>query len=221
MKNLWALLKLDITYIKTYWPWTLMFIGIAVIFGLSFQQGIGFMVNLSVFMVVITLFPYESADKGLDILYGALPTNRKSIVTGRFLFLLLVLLVFVAVGLLGGMAIDFGFHGRVHTASFFTGLAVSVGVYLVFVAWNAPFLFKFGYIKGRIFFWAFVGVIILVLNFSNLLQAFGVEDANRFNIFAIAFRNFALSSIISLSAGLSAFVLSFFLSQKVYKKKDF
>ena len=221
MKNLMALLKLDIIYIKTYWQWVLMFIGISIVLGISMQNGPNFLINLTIFLVVITLFPFESMDKGLNILYGSLPTNRKSIITGRYIFLLIVLSVLVVGGMLGGIVLELIFQDSIDMTGMLTGLAICVGTFLIFTGWNAPFLFKYGYARGRFFFWGFIGVIMLVIYLPNLLDAFGVREANRFSLLRIAFENYTTTSIIMLSVGVAAFAVSFFLSQKIYSKKDF
>ena len=220
MKNLRALLRLEQSFITTYWKYVLLFLGIAIVMGVSMRSGINFIFTSMIFVSVLTLFAFEFTDKSnLNVLYGTLPTNRKSIVTARYSFMVILLFIGGLIALLGGVIIQLAFNQRVAVTDTFAVLAMSIGVYLVFTAWNTPFLFKFGYQKGRVFFWVFMIVFMIVFNLQGLLSAVGVSI--NFNVFTIAFGNVVKTGLIALGIGVAVFIASFFISQRIYKKKDF
>ena len=219
MKNIKALLKLEYSYVKTYWIYVLLFFGIALIMGIANQDGASFILSLMIFVVALMTFPFEFTDKSnLNILYGTLPTNRKSIVTARYVFFIILVLVSSVIGILGGIIIDAIFTS-INMRILLSFLAISVGAALLLAGWIAPFLFKFGWQKGRVFFWIAIAVVVILINIGPLISIFGVE--NSFSIFIFVLRNLTVSSFVSLGAGIVVFAISFLFSQKVYLNKDF
>ena len=220
MKKLGALLKLEFSYLKTYWLYVLLFLGIAIVMGLASQDGTSFILSLIMFVVALTTFSFEFTDKSnLNILYGTLPTNRKSIVTARYIFFISILFIGAIVGLIGGIIINLVFSQEVDITILLSALAFSIGIYLILVGWIAPFLFKFGWQKGKLFFWVAIAIVIITINIGGLLNAVGVS--NTFNIFEFFLRNLIVSSLVSLGIGGFVIAISFFASIKVYLKKNF
>lgn len=219
MKNLTALLKLENSFIVRYWKYVLMFFGIAALMGIV-QNGISFMFTLMIFAATLTLFAFEFAEKSnLNVLYGTLPTNRGSIVSAKYLYMVIILIASATVALLGAIIFEVAFGRTMNTTEVFAVLAMAIGIYLLFTAWNTPFMFKLGYIKGRIFFWVFIAAIMIVFFLEPLLGAFNIDIS--FNIFLIAFGDVVLTSMIALAIGVVAFIISYFVSQRIYRNKDF
>ena len=219
MKNLMALVKLENSFIVRYWKYVLMFFGIALLMGVV-QDGVSFMFSLMIFAASLTLFAFEFAEKSnLNVLYGTLPTNRSSIVFAKYLYMIVILLVSAVIALLGAVILELGFGRSIDATLVFAVLAMAAGIYLLFTAWNTPFMFKLGYIKGRIFFWVFIAAIMIVFFLEPLLGAFNIDIS--FNIFLIAFGDVVLTSLIALAIGATAFLASYFISQRIYKNKDF
>ena len=221
MKNLKALLRLELAYIKTYWPYLFLFLGIPLIFALTSQSGAIYVFNvILVASLALATFSFEFTDKSnLNVLYGTLPTNRKSIVTARYLFNILQVIVVTVIGIVVGIVIDLAFNQSINFGAIFQNMAFALGIFLVLVGFLMPFLFKLGWQKGRIMFWVAIAVMVLVMNAGGLLNSVGVE--NSFNIFELAFRNLTLSISIVIGIGAVAYGASFILSRRIYLKKDF
>ena len=60
MKNIKALLKLDINLIQPYWMWLVLFFGIAIASSMLFGGGLGFVVSWAIFAATILAFPFEN-----------------------------------------------------------------------------------------------------------------------------------------------------------------
>ena len=219
MKNIKALLKLEIQLLAPYWKWFLLFFGISLLIGFSSRAGIAFMISAAIFASTIMAFPHESMEKSnLGILYAVLPTNRKSMIAARFLFKIIFMAVVLALSLGISLLIDAIFDTAPPiTVSFtFLGLAVGVGIYLLFTGIATPFFYKYGYIKGRIFMWIPIVLINIVLLLPLILGPLNIE----FNPINLLFNNALAASLISLGVGVFTLVGSYFLTRKLYLSRD-
>jgi len=219
MKNLKALFKLDVLLITPYWKWWVMFFGIALIMGVMNQDGASLVLILAIFAATMTAFPFESTDKSnLNVLFATLPSNRRSMLVARYGFILLILGCMLVVGILTGIILDLIFSNTISFQVIALISSISIGAFLLAVSFQTPFFYWKGYTKGRIFMWIPIIVIVILINLPNLFNLLRLNID--FNIFEIAFRNVTATSLISLGVGLLAFVISFFVSCKVFLKKD-
>ncbi|MCL2756364.1 MAG: ABC-2 transporter permease [Firmicutes bacterium] len=219
MKNIKALIGLDFKLVAPYWKWWLMFLAIALAMSILNQDGGLFILFMAMFGMTMMAFPFEVTEKSnMDVLFATLPTNRKSIVLARFGSTLISLFVIMLISLPVGLIIHAAFGNTINFSAFAIFTCFSIGVFLVSVSVQTPFMYKHGYKKGRIFMWIPLIVFIIIFNLPNLFELFN-WDVN-FNIFEILFRNTAATVLISLGAGAIAYVISFFMSNKIYLKKD-
>ena len=220
MKKIKALVKLDFIFIKTTWIWLFAFLGISLIMGLINQIGIAFVVSLSLFIATLCLIPFELTDKSnLNILYGILPTNRKSMVTARFIFYFVFFLLVVVFGAVGMVLIDLLFNNVITFTNILTTLALAFGIYFLFIGFISPFIYKYSYTKGKFFMWALIAVFLIILNIEPLLSIINIET--NFNLFNVFFLNYTTASLITLGLGMLVMVISYFISKKIYLNKNF
>lgn len=220
MKNVMALLKLDFQLIKAWRLWVLMFLGIAVGSALLNQSGIAFIGMAGMFSAIIMTFPFEMSDKNnLNILYASLPTNRKSVVFARYLFALAFLVLAIVVGIAGFFIIDLIFGNDFDFKIMGLMLALAITLFLILVGWQSIFFFKLGYTKGRLFFWAPIVLLIIIINLPGILGWFNI-DISLGDMFSAVINNALLSSLIALAVGATVFTISYFVSCKIYLKKD-
>jgi len=228
MKNLKALLKLDLLLLAPYKLWFLLFLGISILLGI-FMSGFGdelvgfsFIISWTIFAGTIMAFPFESIDNGnMNVLYATLPTNRKSIIAGRYLIILVILVLSLVVGIIGSLALDLIFSNTITHQVMLLSISLSIGLYLLAVGFQTPFLYKVGYIKGKIFMWIPIIIVNLVMLIPTVLDLFGVENPNRFSIFNVMLSNTLPASLIALGAGAVSLIVSYILSRKIYLNKDF
>jgi len=220
MKNLKALLGLDYKLCAPYWRWWAMFFGISLFMSLVNQDGGLFILFIAMFAMTMMAFPFEVTDKSnLDMLFATLPSNRKSMVVARYGFVLLSLVVVMLVAVPVGMIIHVAFGNTISASGFLIITSFSIGVYLVCVGIQTPFMYKHGYKKGRIFMWIPLIVVIIVFNLPGLFELLNLDI--EFNIFEILFRNTLASTLISFGVGSFAIFVSYLMSRKVYLAKDF
>jgi len=235
MKNIKALLKLDYLLVAPYWLWFVLFFGISFILGVFMNQGFAFMVSWTIFAGTIMAFPFENTEKSnMNMLFAQLPTNRKSIVSARYMFIFIVLFLSLIIGIAGGLILDTIFsnsHAEMYyefgiNLSLFSlpmmllSLSLSFGLYLLNVGFQTPFLYKVGYKKGKIFMWIPIIVVQAAIMLPAILNLFNVENPNRFNVFNIMIDNSTISTFIALGVGIVSAVLSYIFSRKIYLNKD-
>ncbi|MCL2556031.1 MAG: ABC-2 transporter permease [Firmicutes bacterium] len=241
LKNINALLKLDVQLIKPYWPWLLMFFGLALLMGIMMGEGFGFIISWTIFAGTILAFPFENKEKGnMDMLFASLPTNRKSMIFAKYASILIGLGIALIIGLGVAILLDMiylqfpldpvyvegiyipqfrAMELDIYWSMMLTMTALAVAIYMISVGVQTPFFYKYGYKKGRIFMWIPIILITVVLNLQAILGLFNI-DFNIFNIMLSESINRIITSCISLGIGVLAFIGSYFLSRKMYLKKD-
>jgi len=221
MKNLMALLKLDIKLITPYWKWLLLFFGIALLIGVvAGQDGTVFMISFTMFAGTFTAFNFENTEKSnLNVLFATLPTNRKSMLFVRYLYTLIVLALSLFVAISVGLIIDLAFGNTPSFTIYLMFACLSFGLFLFNTSFQTPFFYAKGYMKGRIFLWIPIIIVMIALNLPVLFDAFNI-DAN-VNIFEVMFRNITLTNWIAVTVGVASIIVSYLASRKIYLKKDF
>jgi len=166
----------------------------------------------------------------LHDLYICLPVSRRQIVTGRYLFSLLVLAFSVLVGLvltvLSGIIIErinimnIQIIGITAPMLLYATL-VSYAFYALYILSMYPFQFRLGYMNGRFFgFFSLLGIVVACIIGLPFLLTIG--DPQLFDLLVdfvqhkqLYFCGVAVS-IISLLV-----ILSYLLSVRCYTKRDF
>jgi len=250
MKNIKALLTLEVNLIKPYWKWLIMFLGIAIAAGALMGGGVAFILNLMIFAATVLAFPFENVEKGnMEMLYAILPTNRKSMIFARYLFGLIFFAIVAIIGIGGGLLIDYiamqipnyvyveGYGNQrfprimelpMYPQMFFTMVALGFAAYFLTFAIQTPFFYKYGYKKGRIFMWIPIIVIMAISLIPSLISMAGGPNVNLFNSMMGASASTQegarqarlITTLVSIGAGILALVGSFFLSRKMYLKKN-
>ncbi|MCL2370457.1 MAG: ABC-2 transporter permease [Firmicutes bacterium] len=219
MKKIKALLKLDFQLLAPYWKWWLMFIGFSLAIALLNQSGFFFIISLMIFAGTVMAFPYESTEKSnLGILYATLPTNRKSMVFARYVMVLIVFVISYAVAIGAGIIIDLAFHQTLDGRMILLATALAFAMYTISVGFQTPFLYRFGYQKGRIFMW----IPIILVNIVLMLPAFAqMANLNRsLNVMATFGNHQTLTNIISFAVGVVAIIASYIASHIIYLRKN-
>jgi len=221
MKNIKGLLKLDTRLVTPYWKWLVLFFGLALLFTLiGDRSGPMFMISFTIFSATLTAFPFENTEKSnLNVLYATLPTNRKSMLTARYIFFIGFLVLSLAFAFIVGQIIDVIFDNNIGFEDYALFICLAFGIFVFNVSFQTPFFYGKGYIKGKIFLWIPIIVIMIIMNIPALLDVFGVET--NFNIFRIMIENRLTTCIIAVVVGIASFVISFFTSRVIYLKKDF
>ena len=176
-----------------------------------------------------SLNPFAVEDKGaLNNLYQTLPVKRRDIVTGRYTLSFIMLIC----GIIMGLALTplanllsktifrsvwyAGFNGTIAI------LAVSFLLYAVFNLFSFPMLFRFGYIKGKL--WGFylpAMVFGLIFGVFFTVTSLPGNETLQLRLLSYAVENMVVISGGMIITAIALLFLSYVLSIKMYSKRDF
>jgi hypothetical protein len=225
MRKLKDFVHLDFITVKPYFTIknVLLFAGVALFLtvmsgSIVSASGIGAMLG-----TLFVSYPFAVGEKcNLDALYVTLSLSRKTVVLGRYLFVLALNLcavlfsaLFSAVGLLAGRLFNFL---PAAAESFWPFLALSA-LFLVLQAIQLPVFFRFGYAKAKFF--SAIPFAVLMAGYTT----FGLIQKNT-NVLLPQWitkllANSAVTAVV-FGLGLCLVVsLSYGLSLASYKKREF
>ncbi len=172
-----------------------------------------------------SLNPFAVEEKGaLNNLYLTLPVRRKSIVAGRYMLSIIMLLCGIALGVL-----IMPLANKISKSQWFIGtegLMVVISLsYLLYATLNLfmfPILFWLGYQKGK--FWGFYLPMIFFALLFGAYTAISSLPGNQ--TLTIDFIVYASENVLTVSGGIVILatiilLLSYAISQKLYSKRDF
>ena len=207
-----GLVKKDLLMIKGNMRQVILFLVVFLI--LAFQENnIIVIVPVFVSMIVfITTFSYDEYKKW-DAYAIALPISRKNIVKSKYiasviLWLIALLVTVVITGIMGL------FEQNLNYFEMFGMILGCVFSIVLLEAIMFPLIFKFGVEKGRI--GLFVGVFAIAGLLGFIFTGIDLENATGF----IEIFNKYYYILIPLAAVI-LLVISYFVSKKIYLKKEF
>lgn len=207
-----GLVKKDLLMIKGNIRQVILFLVVFLV--LAFQEN-NIIVIVPVFvsmMVFITTFSYDEYNKW-DAYAIALPISRKNIVKSKYiasviLWLIALLVTVVITGIMGL------FEQNLNYFEMFGMILGCVFSIVLLEAIMFPLIFKFGVEKGRI--GLFVGVFAIAGLLGFIFTGIDLENATGF----IEIFNKYYYILIPLAAVI-LLVISYFVSKKIYLKKEF
>ena len=207
-----GLVKKDLLMIKGNMRQVILFLVVFLI--LAFQENnIIVIVPVFVSMIVfITTFSYDEYNKW-DAYAISLPVSRKNIVKAKYVasIILWVIALLVTVVITGIMGL---FEQNINYFEMFGMILGCVFSIVLLEAIMFPLIFKFGVEKGRI--GLFVGVFAIAGLLGFIFTGIDLENATGF----IEIFNKYYYILIPLVAVI-LLVISYFVSKKIYLKKEF
>lgn len=208
----------------------LLAVGYAVFFFFVFRNpALNSILYFTVVVVIGNLFiiyatSWDDKNK-CDIMLNSLPVNRKEIVTARYLFLLVAIVVGIGISSIMGVLFkiigDISGLWAIRLINFYD-LIVSLFLVTLMGSIYMPFYYKFGNIHVRIFnvvfFMSLFSVPRLVV--EHIMKNQDIEWVNRFILLAKTTPSWMISIIIVLSS-LIILSISLLFSIKIYGNKDF
>ncbi|MDR2940583.1 MAG: ABC-2 transporter permease [Clostridiales bacterium] len=215
--------KLDFLTVKPFLsPSNLMgFLVIFVFIGLSSSiltmSGV-----LMMYAAIYTSYPFAVGEKNsIDTLYATLPLEKKDIVTGRYIFAIMlnVLLALIILLILFILSIS-----SIEAVNLTEALVSVVSCFIIasFVeSLQLPIYFKLGYAKAKFLAYfpificsitiAFIPVIFKNINLIKILN----------NLYGWIFLNPLVATIVIFIAWLMVMALSCYISYSLYKNREF
>lgn len=197
------------------WPFIVFFVGL----GLGQLMVVPFSLILAM-SYAASLFHSEEK-VAFNNLYLSMPIKRGQIVTARYVFSLLLMLLGIVPGLLLKPAIRAILPSRWYYPIEVYVAIVAIGV-LFFAIMNLfmfPPLFRLGYLKGKI-----LGIYVPAFIMGAFVGAWVIFSHGRditSEFIAFAYENAWLLSGIAFGAAAVIFVISYVLSLRLYSRRDF
>lgn len=224
MNRILAFTRLDYITIKPYLTKKnlLIFAAVALIMLFSSDSSASAIGILMFYASIYAGYPFAVGEtSGIDSLYTVLSIERKTVVSGRYLFILVLNICF------GLLAYIFSFIGSLLLQKEFNSreaLMVTIVVFLVYSIIQAiqlPIYFKLGYTKAKfIAYLPFIGLFLLFMGFSGLVKKLELQKQAG-NLFAWFSGNPELSAFFGIASWLVIFGISYSVSLAYYKKRDF
>ncbi len=211
---------------------TMALLAVCLVIIMNFTDfGVAFVIPYLSVVLYLSTFSYDEYNKW-DVYACSLPDGRKKIVKSKYVGMCLCILLLILITLL----IDFVVNSAVMVEHGMT-IGDSVGYYLdvtikevlpslfgsgvatiLVVAFMYPVLFKFGAVKGRfiIFVIIYAGIALIYLLFNKLSGIiYGSFMGNIINEY-YSYWPLAVGLVLALIVA-----CSYFISQKIYSRKEF
>lgn len=188
---------------------------ILIVFGIMALQGqsdLSFVPALTSVMVFMSTFSYDEYNK-FDAFAISLPNGRNNVVKSKYISSLVLIIASVAITMIASIGIGY----IKHSLDWEYILSTSVGCIFACVIVESvifPLIFKFGVEKGRI------GLFIGTFAFSSIIAI--VAKTKPFKV-SSSFISFLESNlpVILIVTSILLIAISYFISNKVYSKKEF
>lgn len=195
----------------------MIYLGIAGFFAFSNQSISASMAMMMMFITIYVSYPFAVGDQnGIDTLYIICGIDKKHVVQGRYLWMLLMNFIGALCSL--GVAYVFSWLFKIpmnhaEAIAIFVGL---LGVFIVMQATQLPIFFKVGYIKAKTYtYLLMVTMMALIVGSSYLLsQVMSIQTL------AFLASHLWLIVVIGGCLVLAALGVSYFLSLKFYENRE-
>ena len=207
-----GLIKKDLLMIKGNLRQTILFLVVFIILALQENNIIVIVPVFVSMMIFMTTFSYDEYNKW-EAYTISLPVSRKNIVKAKYFASIILwaiaLLVTAVITVVMGI-----FEQNINYSEMIGMILGCVFSIVLLEALMFPLIFKFGVEKGRI--GVFIGVFVIAALLGFIFTGIDLENANGF----IEFFNNYYYILIPLVAVI-LMVISYFVSKKIYLKKEF
>ena len=169
-------------------------------------------------------YPFHSEEKGaLNNLFLTLPVTRKQIVLTRYVYSLFILAVHISMGLAIMPVVRHFSRSRWYFSieGHIAIIAVCVLAFAIFHVFMFPLLFRLGYQKGKMF-GLYIPTTVFIVTFFAM-EIFSSMSGGRnlfFEIVVMASDNLLLLSGVLGGIAMAVMLLSYWLSLRVYTRRD-
>lgn len=222
MKTIINFTKLDLQTVKPYLldKRSLIYLVLAIILPYGNKEPISAIALVLLFSMLLSTYPFAISDQNnLDKLYIALNIDRKTVVIGRYLTLLLFYVIASILGLIIYilLSIFMGIGVNIKEALFLTITILTI--MFILQSLQFPFFFKNGYLKSKsLTYLPFALISIISILFSKIYNSAYKDSFDKLVISLINNKYITISIIILII--LLVINVSYRLSYKYYAKKS-
>jgi len=224
MNKTLSFVKLDYMTIKTYLSWKTVLLFLVVFAFMGYGTGeVSALIGVAMmYSTIFACYPFAIGDKnGIDTLYATLPITKKTVVTGRYAFSLL-LNGFMAAASFGVSAILMPAFGKTfHLKTTLLTVLLCFALFSILEAVQLPLYFKLGYARAK--FLAYLPLAVFpaaVLGASSLLGKGRMLPIIE-SILTWSQNNIIFTAVFAVVIWASAMLLSGVLSFRFYQKREF
>lgn len=204
-------IRKDLLLVKNNFKSVLIALVIYAFFIITNEMDVSFILPFMMFMIIISTFSYDDYNKW-NTYAVALPGGRENVVKGKYIATTILVLGVSILGFILSFIVSLlrGSFDLEYTLSLCLGYLAAI-IFMVSVLF--PIIFKYGSEKGRIVMFIFSFLIFAIV---GIVSKFGFKVSKKFLVF---FNNYGL--FIVLGIVILLFIASYFISLKIYKKKEF
>jgi ABC-2 type transport system permease protein len=222
MNNVLRFAKLDYRTVKPYLTIKNMsiFIVVVLIMILSTGESTAVLTMLMVYGNIFVSYPFAVGEKnGIDALYSVLSVNRKTVVTGRYLFTILVDISTAILAFSISLVISMTM-GKMYSIRETAAILITIFLIFTFIQTiQLPLFFKLGYDKAKLLaYLPLVSFPVVIILFSKFLSGDGMRMPV---IIEWAISHPGVMAILIATLWCLAALTSFSLSLKYYRNRDF
>ncbi len=226
MNDTLALARLDLATIRSYLTLKAAAIMLAMVLILSFTTDTAGTMPMAMMMALTAVFasyPFVVGEKSnMDVLYATLRLKRRSIVAGRYLFVLAFDLMAWAVALLISLLVNVVAHRATFDpmTSLATGLVLLI-IFSLIQAIQLPLFFKLGYTKAKLLAYAPLFAIPVIVFGGMALTRVLLTPEQATALVAWPMAHLPVVIPVALVTWAGLIVLSYRLSTAFYARRDF
>ena len=210
----------DICVLKNQMKVLLLVLAFFIIFSIINEDAsfILFLVPFYMIMILITTFNYDEFNKW-DSYCNSLPLSRKEIVKSKYILFNATSLIVLIIGVLASFIIPNFIENTTFESLFASIIGVAFGICLV-ISLLIPFYYKFGENKGRIMLFLCIVILALIIGMITSLDIFNnIELMNL--IKSLNNLSLGMITLILIVVTLIIMSISYYISVKIYKNKEF
>lgn len=221
MKKVLSCVGLDVKLVKPYAKSVLFLLALGIFMGLMFKSSETLSSYFMMMVMLVMSYPFAVIDKNhLDVLYGTLSVSRKSIVIGRYVFVLILITVCGLLAFGSSLALSAIIGEELIIPQLLVMLCALFMTVSLVVALQYPIYFKLGYTKAKM-----AAMIPLFIVFALIVMIPTLAKLANWNVSLTSLleglaQHTAALSIGALLTGMIFLTVSCFVSYKLYLKKD-
>lgn len=202
--------KKDLLLVKNNFKSILIALVIYAFFIITNEMDASFIFPFMMFMIIISTFSYDDYNKW-NTYAVTLPGGRENVIKGKYMVTTILILGVSILGLILSLTFS-GLRGHFdleYTLSSCLGYLAAI-IFMISIVY--PIIFKYGSEKGRIAMYIFSLLFVVIVGFIFKFK-FQVSKA-----FLVFLDNYGLYIILSIV--IVMFIASYFISLKIYRKKE-
>ena len=224
MSKALSFMRLDFITIKPYMTLKsmLILIGAAVVLGINNSASTIISGYMMMFAVMYSSYPFALGEKNnIDSLYATLPLNKRSIVLGRYGFVVAFDIVVGITAFVFSAVMDIAMQRPFDSITALLTITVLFAVCTFFQSIQLPIYFKLGYTKAKVAAYVpFMLVPLIVLGIGWLVEEQTLMNTLN-NAFAWAADNMAITVVVGIAVWAAMMFVSYRLSFGFYRKREF